>query len=590
MSTRPIAMRDAFLDRVCRAMADDTDIYFTCGDFGSPVLVKAEVTGPLFPVTGLDRGYDQYHRRERHWYLDTGWGDKVIATLGGQRLDEPWFMFLHLWELHWPRKAKGEFASAKYGGQLYQRSVAYLDSQLPRILGAIDPENTIVVDLENEHFAKLIVEVEDPEATVRLLQEHARSDRISLRAFYIRRARRLLPLTHGRESERLSPAASKTGIPSFAAASRSSERSPGSLNMRTFTSSSRARSSARRSCVTAATSAAAASVPSAAPSRPAPRSATPNSQTSSSLSESRSGSRSVARSRRFTAAGVRMPARNSDGRYAVGAAAEGLLEVVADELVRLTDEPVGETLVEIRALALRQRRIGDVADQDVVEPEAAVARGTDESPADERCKVDVELALDVRRRDGGESGARELASDGGGTLEQPALTGREPVETTGQQELERWRYRAELPFFCRVGEKLLGVERVSLGELGDAGAQRICLAVVARERVEEVARVLRLERREPQCRPAGAFVEQVGPSEADDEQGGTDDVAPEVLGEVEQGRLRPVDVHEDKHERPLQRDPLEVPAQHEELLTRRVGSVEHGREFSSALGNHLADR
>jgi len=38
MSTRPIAMRDAFLDRVCRAMADDTDIYFTCGDFGSPVL------------------------------------------------------------------------------------------------------------------------------------------------------------------------------------------------------------------------------------------------------------------------------------------------------------------------------------------------------------------------------------------------------------------------------------------------------------------------------------------------------------------------------------------------------------------------
>ena len=38
MSTRPIAMRDAFLDRVCRAMADDADIYFTCADFGSPVL------------------------------------------------------------------------------------------------------------------------------------------------------------------------------------------------------------------------------------------------------------------------------------------------------------------------------------------------------------------------------------------------------------------------------------------------------------------------------------------------------------------------------------------------------------------------
>src|SRR5882672_10845627 len=31
-------MRDAFLERVCRAMADDADIYFTCADFGSPVL------------------------------------------------------------------------------------------------------------------------------------------------------------------------------------------------------------------------------------------------------------------------------------------------------------------------------------------------------------------------------------------------------------------------------------------------------------------------------------------------------------------------------------------------------------------------
>jgi hypothetical protein len=34
------------------------------------------------------------------------------------------------------------------------------------------PEKTIVVELENEHYAKLIVEVEDPQATVQMLQEH----------------------------------------------------------------------------------------------------------------------------------------------------------------------------------------------------------------------------------------------------------------------------------------------------------------------------------------------------------------------------------------------------------------------------------
>lgn len=38
MSTRPIAMRDAFLDRICRAMAEDDDIFFISADFGSPVL------------------------------------------------------------------------------------------------------------------------------------------------------------------------------------------------------------------------------------------------------------------------------------------------------------------------------------------------------------------------------------------------------------------------------------------------------------------------------------------------------------------------------------------------------------------------
>ena len=68
----------------------------------------------------------------------------MLAKLTGS-LPEPWFMLLHLWELHWPRKASKQFASSRYGKQLYQRSVAYLDSQLPRILGAVDQGNTLLV-------------------------------------------------------------------------------------------------------------------------------------------------------------------------------------------------------------------------------------------------------------------------------------------------------------------------------------------------------------------------------------------------------------------------------------------------------------
>ncbi len=40
MSTKPLAMRDAFLERIWRAMANNEKIFFTSADFGSPVLDK----------------------------------------------------------------------------------------------------------------------------------------------------------------------------------------------------------------------------------------------------------------------------------------------------------------------------------------------------------------------------------------------------------------------------------------------------------------------------------------------------------------------------------------------------------------------
>jgi transketolase len=40
MSQKPLAMRDALLDRIWGAMADNHKIFFTCADFGSPVLDK----------------------------------------------------------------------------------------------------------------------------------------------------------------------------------------------------------------------------------------------------------------------------------------------------------------------------------------------------------------------------------------------------------------------------------------------------------------------------------------------------------------------------------------------------------------------
>ncbi|MBP6421880.1 MAG: hypothetical protein KA271_03200 [Propionivibrio sp.] len=46
MSIKPLAMRDVFIERIWRSMAEDRQIFFTCADFGSPVLDKVRADFP----------------------------------------------------------------------------------------------------------------------------------------------------------------------------------------------------------------------------------------------------------------------------------------------------------------------------------------------------------------------------------------------------------------------------------------------------------------------------------------------------------------------------------------------------------------
>jgi hypothetical protein len=92
----------------------------------------AEVTGPLVAESGLDRGFAEYHVRPAGEYLSDPWGDALLTRLRAGALPAPWFLFLHLWELHAPRKVLPAYRARRWGRTRYDRALASLDGSGPR--------------------------------------------------------------------------------------------------------------------------------------------------------------------------------------------------------------------------------------------------------------------------------------------------------------------------------------------------------------------------------------------------------------------------------------------------------------------------
>ncbi|MBI3248626.1 MAG: sulfatase [Deltaproteobacteria bacterium] len=114
----------------------------------------AEVSGPLFPETGLDRGFDSYQFREAAGYLSSAWGTDLHHRLHGGAFKPPWFLFLHLWELHHHRHILPEFRTRAAGRNRYERALSSLDSQLATLVEAL-PSDTLVV-LHGDHGERVV--------------------------------------------------------------------------------------------------------------------------------------------------------------------------------------------------------------------------------------------------------------------------------------------------------------------------------------------------------------------------------------------------------------------------------------------------
>ncbi len=114
----------------------------------------AEVSGPLFPETGLPRGFDTYHFREGSAYLSTAWGADFRRRVQSPEFRQPWFLFLHLWELHHHRHILPAYSNREYGRNRYERALSSLDAELATLL-AVVPQNTLIV-IHGDHGERVI--------------------------------------------------------------------------------------------------------------------------------------------------------------------------------------------------------------------------------------------------------------------------------------------------------------------------------------------------------------------------------------------------------------------------------------------------
>lgn len=117
----------------------------------------AEVTGPLLPEMGLDRAFEHYEYRAPCDCLHTAWGDRFVERLRGDYYQEPWFLMLHLFELHEPRHVSVEYDRPELGHNRYERAISSLDAQLVRVFDAAGDESLLIVT--GDHGEKTRAEI-----------------------------------------------------------------------------------------------------------------------------------------------------------------------------------------------------------------------------------------------------------------------------------------------------------------------------------------------------------------------------------------------------------------------------------------------
>lgn len=102
----------------------------------------AEVTGPLLKETGILRGFETANHRQAYRVPFFEWRDRVVARMNAY--PDPWFLMLHIWEVHRPYRAPPDFKKRNDRGG-YEAAVAATDEYLAPVFEAAGDDTLIIV-------------------------------------------------------------------------------------------------------------------------------------------------------------------------------------------------------------------------------------------------------------------------------------------------------------------------------------------------------------------------------------------------------------------------------------------------------------
>jgi len=105
------------------------------------VMPKVTSLSPLLNISSKGYSYDEGPPAES---LFDGVGEKILEILNSP-MKSPWFFYIHLMDLHWPRVVPQKFEDEKFGKDDYDQVVSSIDYYLKKFLDVLNLEETLII-------------------------------------------------------------------------------------------------------------------------------------------------------------------------------------------------------------------------------------------------------------------------------------------------------------------------------------------------------------------------------------------------------------------------------------------------------------